>query len=85
MPGPETDAVFIDRCERDSLSGRALDADELNRLFRLAGYKGEFPPYRIAYPPLWGMIEDAKRATANGQPGSVADVTPPPKTQQRQR
>jgi hypothetical protein len=59
-----TDADFAAQCERDSLSGRALDPAEMERLYRLAGHTGGLPPYRMAYPPLWEMIAAAKRRCA---------------------
>jgi hypothetical protein len=61
---PNDDEAFADRCDRDSRNGRALGPTELDRLFRLAGHKGEVPPHRMAYPPLWEMIVDAKRSAA---------------------
>lgn len=62
-PLPLPDAEFIDWCERVSLEGHAINYDDRLRLFRLSG-GAIVPPNWISYPPLWGMIEDARKNLA---------------------
>jgi hypothetical protein len=60
-----TDAEFVDQCEITLKHLIPLGEHSRLRLFRLAGHTEEPPNYVIAWPPMWEMIDEARKRIAN--------------------